>query len=143
MTTMALTANVAAERKPGSARVWAGRIITALPVLFLSMDAVMHLLRPAVAVQGTVQLGYPASMLLPLGIIEVIALALYLLPRTSILGAILWTGYLGGAVATHVRVGDPLFSHVLAPVYVATFLWAGLWLREPRLRALLSLGPVY
>jgi len=63
---------------------------------------------------------------------------LFLIPRTSIFGAILWTGYLGGAVATHVRIGDPLFSHILAPVYVATFLWAGLALRNPRLRAALK-----
>ena len=138
MTTMAMTADVATESRPGRAHAWAGRIVTALPVLFLTMDATMHLLRPAVAVQGTVQLGFPASMLVPLGIIQVIALALYLTRRTSVVGAILWTGYLGGAVAAHVRIGDPLFADVLAPVYVAVFLWAGLWLRDARLRTLLS-----
>jgi len=98
----------------------------------------MHLLQPAVAVEGTLKVGYPASILLPLGIIEAIALTLYLVPATSALGALLWTGYLGGAVATHVRVGDPLFTHILAPIYVATMLWGALYMRDPRLRALVS-----
>lgn len=117
-------------------RVWVGRILTTIAVLFLAMDATMHLLRPAVAVEGTVKLGFSAAVLVPLGIIQVISLILYLYPRTSALGALIWTGYLGGAVATHVRIGDPLFTHILAPVYVAAALWAGLALRDRRIFAL-------
>jgi len=88
------------------------------------------------AIEGTTQLGYPASEVLWLGVLQVVLLVLYLVPRTSILGAILWTGYLGGAVATHVRLENRLFSHVLFPTYVGAMLWGALWLREPRLRAL-------
>jgi hypothetical protein len=117
--------------------LWTGRILSGLAVLFLLFDAVGKLLRPAAVIEGTTQLGWPASVILPLGIIQVVFLILYLLPRTSILGAILWTGYLGGAVATHVRIGNPLFSHVLFPVYVAMLLWGGLWLRDRRVRTLL------
>ncbi len=80
---------------------------------------------------------YPASTIFGIGLVQVVCLVAYLVPRTSVFGAVLWTGYLGGAVATHVRVGSPLLSHTLFPVYVAVLLWAGLWLREPRLRALL------
>jgi DoxX-like protein len=83
------------------------------------------------------QLGFPVRLAPQLAVLEIILLVLYLLPRTSVLGALLWTGYLGGAIAVHVRVGDPLFSHVLFPVYIAFLLWGGLYLREDRLRQLL------
>jgi hypothetical protein len=122
---------------PGRA-VWVGRVLSALGILFLAMDAGMKLLQLPAAVEGTTQLGYPASVIVPIGIIQVACLLLYIVPRTSVLGAILWTGYLGGAVATHVRIGNPLFSHVLFPVYVAALLWGGLWLRDRRVRALLA-----
>jgi hypothetical protein len=118
-------------------QIWAGRVLSTLAVLFLLFDAIGKLLRPAAVVQGTAQLGWPASLLVPLGIIQVVCLILYLIPRTSVLGAILWTGYLGGAVATHVRIGQPLFTHILFPTYIAALLWGGLWLRDRRLRALL------
>jgi hypothetical protein len=120
-------------------RLWTGRIMSGLPALFLLIDAVGKLLRPAPVVEGTVQLGYPESVILGLGIVLLICTILYLIPRTAILGAILLTGYLGGAVATHVRVGSPLFSHILFPVYVAVLVWGGLFLREERLRALIPL----
>jgi len=116
---------------------WAGRILSALPVLFLIMDATMKLLQVPVAVQGTMLLGYPVGMIVPLGVIEAISLVLYLYRPTSLFGVIILTGYLGGAVATHVHAGDPLFSHILFPVYFATFLWAGLCLRDRRFRGLL------
>src|SRR5467141_635010 len=115
--------------------LWAGRIISALPVLFLLMDGVMKLVRPVVVVETTVKLGYPAAVILPLGMVLVVCTILYAVPRTSVLGAILLTGYLGGAVATHVRVGDPLFTHILFPTYLGILLWLGLYLREERLRA--------
>ena len=118
-------------------QLWSGRTLSALAVLFLLFDATMKVLQLPAAVEGTVKLGYPPGVLLGLGIVQLACLAVYLVPRTSVLGAVLWTGYLGGAVATHVRVGDPLFSHVLFPVYVAALLWGGLWLRDARLRAVL------
>jgi hypothetical protein len=114
-----------------------GRVLTGIAVLFLLFDAIGKLMRPAAVVDGTVQLGWPASVILPLGILQAALLIVYLIPRTAVLGAILWTGYLGGAVATHVRIGNPLFSHILFPVYVAALLWGGLWLRDRRLRTLL------
>jgi hypothetical protein len=120
--------------------LWASRIVSGIAVLFLLFDAIGKLARPAAVIEGTTQLGWPVSVILPLGIIQVICLIAYLIPRTSILGAILWTGYLGGAIATHVRIGNPLFSHILFPVYVAALLWLGLWLRDRRLRALLPLA---
>ena len=118
--------------------LWGGRVISGLAVLFMAFDAAMKVLQVPAAVEGTTQLGYPAGVLVPLGIVQVACLVIYLVPRTAPLGAILWTGYLGGAIATHVRVGNPLFSHILFPIYVAAFLWLGLWLRDRRVRALLS-----
>jgi hypothetical protein len=117
----------------------AGYVLSGLAVLFLLFDATLKVLQLPAALQGTIQLGYPKSVVLPLGIVQLACLAIYLFPRTSILGAVLWTGYLGGAIATHVRIGDPLFSHVLFPVYVAALLWGGLWLRDGQLRAILPL----
>ena len=116
-------------------RLWARRIISALPVLFLLFDAVIHIVRIGSVDKAFTDLGYAASLAVPLGIIELICLILYVIPRTSVLGAVLLTGYLGGAVATNLRVGAPLFSHVLFPVYVGVLLWAGLYLRDKRLRA--------
>jgi DoxX-like family len=109
------------------------------PFLFLLFDASMKVLKLPAAVEGTTQLGYPESVIVPLGVLQLLCLALYLFPRTSVLGAILWTGYLGGAIATHVRLQNPLFTHVLFPIYVAVLLWGGLWLRDDRLRSLVPL----
>jgi NADH:ubiquinone oxidoreductase subunit 6 (subunit J) len=117
--------------------IWTGRILSGIAVLFLAFDAVLKLMNVPEAIKGTEQLGYKASVIVPLGILQLIILTIYLIPRTSVLGAILWTGYLGGAIATHVRVGNPLFTHILFPVYVAGLLWLGLWLRDRRLRELL------
>jgi hypothetical protein len=130
----------ATQKAPVSnGRLWTGRIMSALPALFLVMDAVMKLMKPEFVVKATVQLGYPENVIFGLGIVVLVCVILYVIPRTAVLGAILLTGYLGGAVATHVRVGDPLFSHALFPVYVAILLWGGLYLREERLRALIPL----
>jgi hypothetical protein len=119
--------------------LWGGRIASGFAVLFLLFDAALKLFQAAPAVAGTVQLGYPASLVRPIGVIELLCLAVYLVPRTSILGAILWTGYLGGAIATHVRIGSPLASHILFPIYIALLLWGGLYLRDLKLRALVPL----
>jgi hypothetical protein len=120
-------------------QIWAGRIISGLCALFLLLDGVAKLIKPAPVVDGTVRLGYPESVIVKLGIVLILCTILYLIPRTSILGAILLTGYLGGAVATHVRVGQPLFSHILFPTYLGVLIWGGLCARDYRLRALLPL----
>jgi len=120
-------------------QLWAGRIMSGLGVAFLLMDGVMKLFKPAVVRETFARLGYPESEIIGVGVLLLICTALYLIPRASILGALLLTGYLGGAVATHVRVGDPLLSHVLFSTYIAALLWVGLYLREPRLRALVPL----
>ena len=114
--------------------LWAGRIISALPVLFLLLDGIMKLVKPAFVVDATVQLGYRESVIVGLGVVLVACTILYIIPRTAVLGAILLTGYLGGAVATHVRVGGPLFS-ILMPVILGAMLWGGLYLRDARVRA--------
>ncbi len=119
-------------------RLWIGRIISALPALFLLMDGVMKLVKPAPVVEATVRLGYPESVILGLGIVLIASTVLYVIPSTAILGAILLTGYLGGAVATHVRVGEGLFP-VLFPVVFGVVIWLGLYLRDDRLRALIPL----
>jgi hypothetical protein len=117
---------------------WAGLILSALAVLFLIFDGVIKVLRLAPAMESTVQLGYPESLVLGIGIVELICLAVYVIPQTSVLGAILLTGYLGGAVATQVRAGSEPFS-VVFPVIIGLLLWGGLYLLDPRLRALIPL----
>jgi hypothetical protein len=107
--------------------------------LFLLVDAIGKFVKPAPVVDGTLALGYPENVILPLGIILLISTLLYLIPQTSVLGAILITGYLGGAVATHVRIGNPLLTHTLFPVYLGVLIWLGLYLRDVRLRALVPL----
>lgn len=116
---------------------WVGRIMSAVPTLLLLFAGIMGVLRPAPAVEGTVALGYPASLTPIIGLIVLSCLALYLLPRTAVLGAILLTGYLGGAVATHVRMLD--MASVPIPLIVGVLLWGGLYLRDPQLRLLIPL----
>ena len=118
--------------------LWAGYALSGLAVLFLLMDSVVHILNVPQVAEASAQLGYPAGVFVPLGIIELVSVLLYVTPRTRVLGAILLTGYLGGAVAIHVRVANPLFSHILFPVYIGLMLWAGLYLRDERLRALFT-----
>ena len=120
-------------------RSWAGIIVSALPALFLLMDAVGKLVKPPVVVEGTLELGYQDGVIVPLGILLLASTILYIIPKTSVLGAILLTGYLGGAVATHVRIVNPLFTHQLFPVYLGVLIWLGLWLHDPRVRNLLPL----
>jgi hypothetical protein len=117
----------------------AGRVFTGLAAAFLLMDASMKVFALQPAVEGTTALGYSAGTVVPLGIIQSICLLAFLVPGTAVLGAVLLTGYLGGAVATHVRMASPLLSHTLFPVYLGVLVWAGLWLRDDRVRALLPL----
>lgn len=119
-------------------KLWVGRIMSWLPALFLLVDGVMKLFKPAVVVEATVKLGYPENTILPIGIVLTVCTIIYLIPRTAVLGAILLTGYLGGAVATHVRVGEGLFP-IVFPIIFGVLLWGGLYLRDNRLRTLIPL----
>lgn len=117
--------------------IWTGRIMSGLAIAFLLFDSVGKFLKPAAVVAGTVQLGYDASVLTGLGIALLVSTVLYTYPRTAVLGAILLTGYLGGAVATHVRVANPWATHVLFPVYLGALIWGGLFPRDSRVSALI------
>ncbi len=121
-------------------RLWAGRIMSGVAVAFLLLDAAGKLMRVAPVIEGTVKLGYAQAAVFPIGVVLLTGVVLYVIPRTSVLGAIYLAAYLGGAVATHFRVGSPLATHVLFPVYVAAFVWGGLALRNPRLLSLLTGG---
>jgi hypothetical protein len=123
---------------PARGPLLAGRFLSGFAALFLAFDMTLKLAQRPEAIEATTQLGYPASVIFPIGLVQLVFLALYLIPRTAPLGAVLWTGYLGGAIATHVRVENPLFSHTLFPIYVAAMLWGGLWLRDIRVRRLLA-----
>jgi len=142
MQATAIQANFSAEKTSTSTKTfWAGRIMSGLVVFFLLVDAGFKLIRPlpAPAVEAFGKLGYPVEFAGGIGVLLLACVAVYLIPRTSVLGAILLTGYLGGAVASHVRVGDPWFSHALFPVYIGLLVWGGIYFREPRLRAVIPL----
>jgi len=117
-------------------QLWAGRIISALPVLLLLFSGVMKLLKPTPVLQGFAHYGYPESLIVVIGILEIACTLVYVIPQSSYLGAILMTAYLGGATASNVRVGDPSY---FATVILGVLVWAGLYLRDARLRALLPL----
>lgn len=117
-------------------KLWAGRIISALPVLLLLFSGVMKLMKPASVMQGFAGYGYPERLVVVIGILELACTVVYAIPRTAVLGAILLTGYLGGATATNVRIGDPTF---IVPTILGALAWTGLFLRDDRLRALLPL----
>ncbi len=119
--------------------LWTGRILSGLAILFLLFDSVIHLMVIAPVVESFNQLGYPVDLAVTLGIIELVCLVIYVIPRSSIFGAILLTGYLGGAVATQVRIGTPLLSTALFPIYVGVLIGGGLYLRDDRLRTLIPL----
>jgi hypothetical protein len=117
-------------------RRWAGYGLSGLVILFMLMDVAMKLAQLPVVLETTVQLGWPATTVTSVGLVLLSCTALYAYPRTSVLGAILLTAYLGGAVATHARIGSPLFTHTLFGVYVGFMLWGALYLRNDRLRSL-------
>ncbi len=124
--------------KPSKPILWISYVLSALPVLMLAMGSVMSFLKPPEALKGMEHLGWPEHLSTPIGIVNAICTLLYVIPQTAILGAILLTGYLGGAVATHLRVGDPLIQ-VLFPVIFGVIIWLALFLREPRLRKLVPI----
>lgn len=129
----------AAQRK-GTVGIWIGRVMSGLVIAFLLLaSAAPKLFMPELAVESMQQLGWNPKHLMLLAVIEVIGTLLYAIPRTACLGAVLLTGLLGGAVATHLRIDNPLFSHTVFPFYVGALMWGGLWLRNARVRALLPL----
>ena len=115
--------------------LWAGRIVSTLPVLLLLMSGGMKLIKPTFVVEGIAHLGWPENLALALGVVELTCTVLYIVPQTSVLGAILLTGYLGGATATHLRIGEDYYG----PIVLGVLVWLGLYLRDPRLRALVPL----
>lgn len=120
-----------------SAALWTGRVLTGLFAVFmLGASIAPKLLNMSVAQDSLTQLGWPPGYLLMIGLIELTCLVLYLIPRTALLGAVLMMGLLGGAMATQIRAGSPLFSHILFSIYLGLFMWGGLWLRDARVRAL-------
>jgi hypothetical protein len=135
MSTIAGTAQIS---KPA---LWLGRVLSGLVILFLLLDGAIKLVPWPIVTETLDRMGYGSSESLAriLGAITVACTVLYAIPPTSILGAILLTGYLGGAMASHVRIGSPLFSHLLFGFYLGLMLWGGLWLRDGSLRALLPL----
>lgn len=131
--------NVIEPVHASKAKQWSVWILSGLAIVFLLFDSVIHVLVVPPVVEAMNHLGYPVDLALSLGITELVCLALYVIPRTSVLGAILLTGYLGGAVATQLRIAAPLFSTALFPVYVGILIWVGLFLREHRLHSILPL----
>jgi hypothetical protein len=122
---------------PSKAALWTGRVLTGFAALFLLVDSIMKVVKAAPVVEATAQLGYPVTVVFGIGMTLLVCTIIYLIPRTSVFGAVLLTGYLGGAIATNVRVSSPLFTHTLFPIYVAILIWGGLYLRDEKLRALI------
>jgi hypothetical protein len=118
-------------------QLWTGRVLSGIAIVFFFVDALGKLLRLDPVIEGTVKLGYPESTVFTMGVLLMIGVVLYAIPKTSLLGAIYLTAFLGGALAAHFRIGSPLFTHVLFSVYVAAFVWSGLALQNPRLASLL------
>jgi hypothetical protein len=133
-----MMSDISPKRRPTAPQV-AGWTMTALVAAFMAFDASIKLLVIQPVVDAFQQLGFPVSLARGMGVLEVLILALYLTPRTAVLGAVLMTGLLGGAVASHLRLLDPWFSHILSGVYVGVLAWGGLYLRDERLRRLLPL----
>ncbi|HKI43852.1 MAG TPA: DoxX family protein [Balneolales bacterium] len=127
------------SRSISAKSLWTGRIISALVVLFMLFDSITKIMQVPAVMKASVQLGYTAGTISVIGIILFVCVVVYVIPRTSILGAVLLTGYLGGAVATNLRIGAPLFSNVLFPVYFGILVWAGLFMRNPHLRRFIPL----
>jgi len=114
--------------------LWAGRVMSWLVILFMLMDGVMKLVKPAPVLEATTKLGFADHHIAVMGVLALICTILYAIPRTSVLGAALLMAYLGGAITSNFRLDQPLFSHVLFPVYLGILMWGGLWLRDEKLR---------
>lgn len=118
-------------------RLWTGRIMSGIVILFMLMDSIMKFVKPKEVIDGTTMLGYQEHHIMTLGILGLVSVILYIIPQTAVLGAVFLTGYFGGAIATHVRMDNPLFSHVLFPIYLSILMWGGLWLRSKHLQQLI------
>jgi hypothetical protein len=127
------------ENTTSKPRLWTSYVMSGLVILFMLMDSIMKFVKPPEVIEGTVALGFAEQHIPILGALGLISTLLYAFPRTSILGAILLTGYFGGAVATHLRLNNPLFTHQLFTIYFGILIWGGLWLRNSKLRELLPL----
>src|SRR5687767_2645747 len=132
-TTIETTVNAPALSK---GKLWTARIMGGIVIAFMLMDSIFKLIPNDIVTAGTVELGYQAHHIPVMGTLGLLSILLFAFPRTQILGAVLLTGYFGGAVATHVRLDNPLFSHILFPVYLAVLAWGSLWLRNENLRKL-------
>jgi hypothetical protein len=120
-------------------KLWSSRIMSGIVILFMLFDSIFKLIKPVPVVEGTLELGYAEHHIIVMGILGLLSIVLYAIPRTSVLGVVLLTGYFGGVIATHLRLDNPLFSHILFPVYLAVLAWGGLWLRNATLRTLFPL----
>jgi hypothetical protein len=129
------------QDKNSKARIWIGRVLSGIGILFLLFDGTMKFFMdklPPEALEAGAALQWPTGLMPIVGTILLTCTLIHIIPRTSIIGAILLTGYLGGAVASHVRVSNPLFTHTLFPIYIAIFIWLGLYLRDGRVKVILS-----
>lgn len=125
------------DRNISSGRLWTARMMRWLVILFMLFDSISKFFKPAAVVEGTVELGFSEHHIVVIAVLGFLSILLYAIPRTSFLGAILLTGYFAGAIATHLRMDSPLFSHTLFPVYFAVLAWGGLWLVDDRVRKLI------
>lgn len=124
------------ETQPSKAARWTSYIMSGIVILFMLMDSIMKFVKPTEVIEGTLALGFKEGHLVTMGSLGLISTLLYIYPRTAILGAVLLTGYFGGAMATHVRLDNPLFTHILFTGYLGIMMWGGLWLRNLKLREL-------
>jgi hypothetical protein len=138
MTTTAATIESTVTTSVSKGKLWSARIMGGLVIAFMLMDSLFKLIPNDTVTAGTVELGYQAHHIPVMGVLGFISVLLFAIPRTQILGAILLTGYFGGAIATHLRLDNPLFSHILFPVYLAVLAWVSLWLRNETLRKLIA-----
>jgi hypothetical protein len=118
-------------------RLWTARILSGLVILFMLFDSILKIFKPAPVVEATQQLGFSEHHIIVIATLGLLSTILYAIPRTTVLGALILTGYWGGVVATHIRMDNPLFTHILFPVYLAVLAWGGIWLRDERLRKLI------
>jgi hypothetical protein len=138
MTTAATTLESTGIAQTSKGKLWTARIMGGLVIVFMLMDSIFKLIPNDMVTAGTVELGYQAHHIPVMGVLGLTSILLFIIPRTQILGAILLTGYFGGAIATHVRLDNPLFSHILFPVYLGVLAWGSLWLRSETLRHLIN-----
>ena len=132
------TRSYTTSSRPSRRSVIVGRVLTGIVALLLAFDAGIKLMLAKPAVEGSAALGFTPQQVFVIGVIAAVCLVLYLIPRTAPIGAVLWTGYFGGAILLHFRAHNPLFTHILPPIYVSILIWGSLYLRDPRVRAVVG-----